>query len=102
MTTTDRAAIVLQQIDARIAAIAGNWPDESRALRCLKTAIEGMLEQQRSTEEFRDAVLNQRWQLESPMLDNDQTNAVLGLFDDRVTDAAAALTTICDQWEAAQ
>jgi len=41
--TTDRAAIVLQQIDARIAAIAGNWPDESRALRCLKTAIEGLL-----------------------------------------------------------
>jgi hypothetical protein len=37
--TTDRAAIVLQQIDARIAAIAGNWPDESRALRCLRTAI---------------------------------------------------------------
>jgi len=41
---TDRAAIALKQIDARIAAIAGNWPDESRALRCLKTAIEGLLE----------------------------------------------------------
>ena len=41
--TTDRAAVVLQQIDARISAIAGNWPDESRALRCLKTAIAGLL-----------------------------------------------------------
>jgi hypothetical protein len=40
MSITDRAAQVLQQIDARIAAIAGNWPDESRALRCLKKAIE--------------------------------------------------------------
>jgi len=42
--TTERAAIVLQQIDARIAAIAGNWPAESRAPRCLKTAIEGLLD----------------------------------------------------------
>ena len=31
---------------------------------------------------FRDAVLNQRHQLETPCLDNDQTNAVLALFDD--------------------
>ena len=29
----------------------------------------------------RDAVLHQRHQLEEPCLDNDQTNAVLGLFD---------------------
>lgn len=44
---TDRAAIVLREIEARIAAIASNWPDESRALRALrglKTAIEGMLD----------------------------------------------------------
>ena len=39
----DGAAIVLQQIDDRISAISGNWPDESRALRCLKAAIEGLL-----------------------------------------------------------
>lgn len=32
--------------------------------------------------EFRDAVLYQRKQLEAPCLDNDQTNAVLNLFDD--------------------
>lgn len=32
--------------------------------------------------EFRDAVLEERHQLEAPCLDNDQTtNAVLGLFD---------------------
>lgn len=36
-------------------------------------------------EEFRDCVLNGRHQLESPCLDGDQTNAVLGLFDDTVT-----------------
>lgn len=32
--------------------------------------------------EFRDCVLNGRNQLEAPCLDNDQTNAVLALFDD--------------------
>lgn len=37
-----------------------------------------------SCEEFRDSVLNQRHQLEEPCLDNDQINAVLGLFDDTI------------------
>ncbi len=32
--------------------------------------------------EFRECVLGGRHQLEAPCLDNDQTNAVLGLFDD--------------------
>lgn len=34
--------------------------------------------------DFRDCVLNQRHELEAPCLDNGQTNAVLGLFDDIV------------------
>jgi len=76
MSITDRAAQVLQQIDARIAAIAGNWPDESRALRCLRAAIEGLLA---ATE----------W--------NEQTGEE---FTPRY--ASEALTAICDQWQAAQ
>jgi hypothetical protein len=67
MSTTDR---VLQQIDARIAAIAGNWPDESRALRCLKTAIEGLL----------SAIA-----------------AASPLMEEHLT---ICLTAICDTWEA--
>lgn len=42
--------------------------------------------------EFRDAVLNGRHQLEC-LLDNDQTNAVLGLFDDVFEDVFAAHQT---------
>jgi hypothetical protein len=68
---TDRCAVVLQQIDDRISAIAGNWPDESRALRCLKTAIEGLL-----------------------LIERDPFHAG--------GQALSALTTLCDQWEAAQ
>jgi hypothetical protein len=37
--------------------------------------------------EFRDSILHQRHQLEEPCLDNDQTNAVLGLFDDTIGQA---------------
>jgi hypothetical protein len=70
--TTDRAAIVLQQIDARIAAIAGNWPDESRALRCLKTAIEWMIDDMSCPDEATKEFYAQR------------------------------LTTLCDQWQAAK
>ena len=72
MNITDRAAIVLQQIDARIAAIAGNWPDESRALRCLKTAITGMLKE-------RAELLRSDWEADG---------------------IDSALTTLLDQWEA--
>lgn len=39
--------------------------------------------------EFRDSVLCQRHQLEEPCLDNDQTNAVLGLFDMLIGDIRA-------------
>lgn len=35
-----------------------------------------------AAEEFRDCVLNERHHLEDAGLDNDQINAVLGLFDD--------------------
>ena len=42
---------------------------------------------------FRDAVLWGRYQLEEPCLDNDQTNAVLDLFDDLV---GAVITTQSD------
>jgi len=69
--TTDRAAIVLQQIDARIAAIAGNWPDESRALRCLKTAIEGTARRLTMTD-----------------------------YNPEKADCIEILTAICDTWEA--
>jgi hypothetical protein len=70
---TDRAAIVLQQIDARIAAIAGNWPDESRALRCLKTAIGSLRAIHIAASNEADSEF-----------------------------AAKALTAICDQWSAAK
>ena len=70
--TTDRAAQVLREIDDRISAIAGNWPDESRALRCLKTAIEGLL-----------------------------NNAAYG-DPNSCHRAFTALTTLCDQWQATQ
>ena len=73
MSITDRAAQVLQQIDARIAAIAGNWPDESRALRCLKTAIQAHLETLR------------------------------GQWRDRATEIAERdLAALCEQWRAAK
>jgi hypothetical protein len=74
MSITDRAAQVLQQIDARIAAIAGNWPDESRALRCLRAAIEGLM-------------AAKEW--------NEQTGEE---FTPRY--AAESLAAICDQWSA--
>lgn len=45
-------------------------------------------------EEFRDSVLNGRHQLES-VLDNDQTNAVLGLFDDSLLSQSFQ----AEQWE---
>ena len=74
--TIDRAAIVLQQIDARIAAIAGNWPDESRALRCLKAAIERLL-------------IAKEW--------NEQTGEEF-----LPSYASESLAAVCDTWEAAQ
>ena len=74
MSITERAAQVLQQIDARIAAIAGNWPDESRALRCLKTAIEGLM-------------AAREW--------NEQTGEEF-----MPSYAAESLAAICDQWQA--
>lgn len=42
-------------------------------------------------EDFRDSVLNQRYQLEEPCLDSDQTNAVLGLYDDTIGAAGSDL-----------
>ncbi len=42
--------------------------------------------------DFRDCVLHGRHQLEAPCLDNDQTNAVLSLFDDTIGALLAALT----------
>lgn len=48
----------------------------------LAAALATIAEMREALEEFRDAVLNGRHQLEAPCLDNDQTNAVLGLFDD--------------------
>lgn len=38
---------------------------------------------EKQLERFRDAVLNSRFQLEEGTLDGEQTNAVLGLFDDQ-------------------
>jgi hypothetical protein len=70
MSITDRAAQVLQQIDATIAAIDGIWPDESRALRCLKTAIEWMIDDMSCPDEATKSFYAQR------------------------------LSTLCDQWEA--
>jgi len=70
---TDRAAIALKQIDDRISAIAGNWPDESRALRCLKTAISSLRAIHIAASNEADSEF-----------------------------ALKTLTTLCDQWEAAQ
>jgi hypothetical protein len=69
--TTDRAAVVLQQIDDRISAISGNWPDESRALRCLKTAIAGTVRRLTMTD-----------------------------YNPEKADCIEILTAICDTWEA--
>jgi len=73
MSIIYRAALVLQQIDARISAIAGNWPDESRALRCLKTAIEGTVRRLTMTD-----------------------------YNPEKADCIEVLTTLCDQWQATQ
>ena len=84
---TDRAAIVLQQIDARISVIAGNWPDESRALRCLKTAIEAVFQ------------CSHFWQAAAAMWGE---NHPLKDAETRALEARdSALTTLCDQWRAA-
>jgi len=70
---TDRAAIALKQIEDRISAIAGNWPDESRALRCLKTAIGSLRAIHIAASNEADSEF-----------------------------ALKTLTTLCDQWEAAR
>jgi len=99
MTTTDRAAIVLQQIDDRISAISGNWPDESRALRCLKTAIEGHIEvigcfDAAITEGLNDRIGELSRDVGS--LNDLVTRRLLFAYDA----AVSALTTLCDQWDA--
>jgi len=50
-------------------------------------AVEREKKKDAALEEFRDCVLNNRDELESPCLDNDQTNAVLRLFDRLITEA---------------
>ena len=45
-----------------------------------------------ASDEFRDSVLNQRGPLEEPCLDNDQTNALLSLYDDTIGQALAKHT----------
>ena len=85
--TTDRAAIVLQQIDARIAAIAGNWPDESRALRCLKTAIEGLLDAEGWISAAQDDALCA------------ESYGRAERYREALEDCAARLTAIFDQWQ---
>jgi len=73
MNITERAQKVLTEIDARISAIAGNWPDESRALRCLKTAIAGTVRRLTMTD-----------------------------YNPEKADCIEVLTTLCDQWQATQ
>ena len=86
--TTDRAAIVLQQIDARIAAIAGNWPDESRALRCLKTAIEGLLDAEGWIAAAQDDALSA------------EAYGRAERYREAWEDCAARINSILDTWEA--
>ena len=86
--TTSRAAIVLQQIDARIAAIAGNWPDESRALRCLKTAIEGLLDAEGWIAAAQEDALCA------------EAYGRAERYREALEDCAARLTIILDAWEA--
>jgi hypothetical protein len=88
--TTARTAIVLQQIDARIAAIAGNWPDESRALRCLKTAIEGLLDAEGWIAAAQDDALCA------------EAYGRAERYREAWEDCVARLTSILDTWEAAK
>ena len=86
--TTARTAIVLQQIDARIAAISGNWPDESRALRCLKTAIEGLLDAEGWNAAAEDDALSA------------ESYGRAERYREASEDCAARLNSILDTWEA--
>jgi hypothetical protein len=88
MSTTNRAAIVLKQIDDRIAAISGNWPDESRALRCLKTAIDGLMDAEGWIAAAQDDALSA------------ESYGRAERYREAWEDCAARLTAICDQWEA--
>jgi hypothetical protein len=88
MSTTDRAAQVLREIDDRISAISGNWPDESRALRCLKTAIEGLLDADGWISAAQDDALSA------------ESYGRAERYREAWEDCAARLTAILDTWEA--
>lgn len=65
-----------------------NWPLQSKANARLISAAP---EYHTAAHKFRDAVLHDRHQLEAT-LDNDQTNAVLSLFDEVFAVAIAKAT----------
>lgn len=87
MNITDQVAKVLAEIDARKSAIEGNWPDERRALECLKAVTEGLLALRK---EWADAA---EW-MQIPAGTGSRN------LQDCVADCDDQLTTLCDQWEA--
>jgi|GEM_PF-2327140 len=87
---TDRAAQVLREIDARIAAIAGNWPDESRALRCLKTAIEGLIEADEWIAAAQDDALSA------------EAYSRAERYRQASEECSRRIASLCDQWRAAK
>ena len=65
MNIPEKAAIVLQQINARIQTIAISGPEERLALRLLKTAIEDMLRDTSTTSRALTTLCDQ-WKKERP------------------------------------
>jgi hypothetical protein len=72
----------------------GDWVRYEEHAAQLAERKEIIAEVVASSNEFRDAVLNQRHQLEEPCLDNDQTNAVLGLFDDTIGNTLSRASSV--------
>jgi hypothetical protein len=70
---------------AKLIRVVPLTPDSAGVLDRIKRA------ERARAETFRDAVLHERYQLAEAGLDNDQVNAVLGLFDDMFPVEQAAI-----------
>lgn len=81
MIITERAAAVLRQIDAYVAIWNGATTTEARSLRCLKTAIEGLLWLDNNCRGWKE--------------DNGCSGAAMQFVHHE-------LTTLCETWEASR
>lgn len=98
----EKVAVIICEVagydayDGRGGSGGCNWEvykdDAAKAISAAhQSATEQMKPLVEACNELRDSVLNWRHQLEEGTIDSDQTNAVLGLFDDTVGQALATI-----------